>query len=91
MRARDIATLSIPTGDGSELVDLFLHSDGTHLVTPAGTAFDRELFLTLRDRKGATILADDPKAVRALLRLRGNDSAVITRAGNDKAGGRKQG
>lgn len=90
MRARDIATLSIPSGDGSELVDLFLHSDGTRLVTPAGTEFDRELFLTLRDRKGATILADDPKTIRALLRLRGSDSAVIMRERKQKAEGRKQ-
>lgn len=79
MRRRDVATLAIPGVEGKEMVSLRLDPEGKRLLMPAGTELDRELFLDLRDRKGAMILADDPKQIRMLLRLRAADPAVVDR------------
>jgi hypothetical protein len=79
MRARNIATLTIPSPEGKEQVPLRLDTEGARLLTSAGTELDRELFLSLRDRRGAMIIADDPKQIRKLLRLAPTDSAVVDR------------
>ena len=79
MAGRNTATLTIPSADGRENISLVIDRLQGKLLTPAGSELDRKMFLSLRDRRGAMIIADDPKEIRKLLKLRANDTGVVGR------------
>lgn len=79
MARRDSATLAIPTSEGNELISLVIDSQGGKLRTASGAELTRSQFLSLRDRRGALILADDPRAIRKLLRLSARENGVVAR------------
>lgn len=76
---RDAATLAIPTSDGKEMISLTIDREKGRIVTAAGSELTSKQFLSLRDRRGALILADDPREVRRLLKLSAREAGVVRR------------
>lgn len=79
MARGDTATLAIPTADGKEMISLVIDRQRGRIVTATGTELTSKQFLSLRDRRGALILADDPKEVRRLLKLSAKEAGVVSR------------
>lgn len=79
MARRDAATLAIPNAEGKELISLVIDAKGGKILTATGSELTRTRFMSLRDRRGALILADDPAQVRKLLRLSARESGVVER------------
>jgi hypothetical protein len=79
MTFRDSATLTIPTPEGKEQISLTADLQQRKLLTATGAPIDRKRFLSLRDRQGAMIFADDPVLIRKLLRLQPDEGGVLKR------------
>lgn len=80
MARRDAATLTIPTSEGKETISLIVDRNKGKLLTATGAELTRRQFLSLRDRRGALILADDPREIRRLLKLSPKEMGVVSRS-----------